>query len=89
MHGSRNNYYATNQLEAVSFISRLQMKKEMNKYFGFSHREMSSMDVAKLLVLASEAMRCINPTKSKHLILKAIHANPLCREAWAAKQLLC
>lgn len=52
-------------------------------------REMSSMDVAKLLVLASEAMRCIDPTKSKHLVQKAIHANPLCREAWAAKQLLC
>lgn len=51
--------------------------------------EMTSMDVAKLLVLASEAMRCINPVKSKHLVQKAIHANPLCREAWAAKQLLC
>lgn len=50
---------------------------------------MSSMDVAKLLVLASESMRCINPSESKFLIQKAIHVNPLCREAWAAKQLLC
>lgn len=49
---------------------------------------MSSMDVAKLLVLASEAMRCINPVKSKQLVQKAIHTNPLCKEAWAAKQLI-
>lgn len=57
--------------------------------FSFLYSEMTSMHVAKLLVLASEAMRCINPAKSKHLVQKAIHANPLCREAWAAKQLLC
>lgn len=52
------------------------------------NREMSSMDVAKLLVLASEAMRCINPVQSKYLVQKAIHANPLCREAWVARQQL-
>lgn len=50
---------------------------------------MSSMDVAKLLVLASEAMRCINPSKSKRLVQKAIHVNPLCKEAWAARQEMC
>lgn len=47
------------------------------------------MDIAKLLILASEAMRCINPVKSKQLIQKAIHVNPMCKEAWAAKQLVC
>lgn len=58
-------------------------------FLNYLYREMSSMDVAKLLVLASEAMRCIDPVKSKHLVQKAIHTNPLCREAWAAKQLMC
>lgn len=47
------------------------------------------MDVSKLLVLASEAMRCIDPIKSKRLVQKAIHANPLCKEAWAARQQMC
>lgn len=61
----------------------------MTNFGVFPFSEMSSMDVAKLLVLASEAMRRIHPVKSKRLVQKAIHVNPLCREAWAAKQQLC
>lgn len=42
------------------------------------------MEVAKLLVLASETMRHIDPKISRYLAQKAIHVNPLCKEAWAA-----
>lgn len=47
------------------------------------------METAKLLVLASEAMRCVDVAKSKKLVQRAIHVNPLCKEAWIAKNLLC
>lgn len=47
------------------------------------------MEVARLLAFASEAMRCINLEASKKLAQKAFHVNPTCKEAWAARQLLC
>lgn len=46
------------------------------------------MDTAKLLVLASEAVRCVDIAKSRKLIQRAIHVNPLCKEAWIAKNLV-
>lgn len=46
---------------------------------------MSSLDVAKLLALASEATRCVNQNMSRKLAQRAIHINPACREAWAAQ----
>lgn len=49
---------------------------------------MSSMDVAKLLALASEAMRSIDKNASKKLAQKAFHVNPTCKEAFAAQKLL-
>lgn len=45
------------------------------------------MEVAKLLVLASETMRHIDPKMSRYLAQKAVHVNPLCKEAWAAVRL--
>lgn len=42
------------------------------------------MEVAKLLVLASETMRHMDPETSRYLAQKAVHVNPLCKEAWAA-----
>lgn len=45
---------------------------------------MLSMEVANLLVLASETMRHINPKIGKCLAQKAVHSNPLNKEAWAA-----
>lgn len=47
--------------------------------------KMSSLDVAKLLALASEATRCANQRMSLKLAQKAIHINPTCKEAWAAR----
>lgn len=45
------------------------------------------MEVAKLLVLASETMRHIDPKICRYLAQKAVHLNPLCKEAWAAVNL--
>lgn len=46
---------------------------------------MTSMDIAKLLALASEATRCINQHMSRKLAQKAVHINPSCKEAWSAQ----
>lgn len=58
------------------------------QFFIVVSSKMCSMETAKLLVLACEAMRCVDIAKSKKLIQRAIHVNPLCKEAWIAKNLL-
>lgn len=92
MQRTHSNRYLKPQIRTHTFQSLRSAPKIVIKFidlfYFFLYSEMTSMDVAKLLVLASEAMRCMNPVKSKHLVQKAIHANPLCREAWTAKQLL-
>lgn len=52
------------------------------------NHDMSSLDISKLLALASEATRCINPNMSRKLAQKAVHLNPACKEAWSAHALV-
>lgn len=52
--------------------------------FLFLFSENSSMEGAKSLALASEAMRYVNQNIRKKLAQRAVHINPTCKEAWAA-----
>lgn len=81
MQRSHSKRYAHTNRNEIDFLA----SQSSNVLFLCS--EILSMDVAKLLVLASETMRRINPKISRFLAQKAIHVNPLYKEAWVAVKL--
>lgn len=87
--GSLRRWNEPKHRAAVSRVAESTIVLELKMSNDFAKQqqrivEFTSEQGARALAMASEAMRIVDAKRSLKLAQRAVHINPVCREAWAA-----